>query len=909
MPRSEQPLADAGGVLGQFAAELRQLRERAGSVPYRQLARRCHYSASALSEAANGRKLPSLSLTLAYARACGGDVAEWETRWHEVNAALAADAANPANPADVPAAPGLVVDAVAPATLGQLPPREATFTGRGAELDTLADLLAAGSGAGVVVVTAVAGLAGVGKTALAVQAAHAAVRAELFPGGVLFVDLHGYGDAPVGADQALESLLRGLGVPAERIPPDPDGRAALYRSRLAERAGAVLVLVDNVASVEQVRPLVPADDRHRVLLTSRHTLPGLGARLLDLAVLAPAEAIELLESALRAADPDDGRISVDPVAAGELIRYCGYLPLALHMAAALLVTDPDQSVAELADELADAASRLSRLDDGDRGVRAAFDLSHQRLPPEQAMLFQYLGLHPGPEITAPVAAVLTDAASEDMRTDLRQLARAHMLERTGVRGRWRMHDLLGAYARTLAGRLPKDEHQDATGRLLEYYLHATRAADLHLTPGPHAVPHEETPPPEDSVAAALPRPRDRAEAMGWLEAERANLHACVAHAAATGHPGRAVRIAQAAASFLDQAGHWRQAQGVHRIAFQAACLTGDRPAQVRALNDLGHAQQRVDEYGEATENHTRALELAKLLDDRGGQAVALTHLGRKQHATGQYGEAIEYHTQALALYRELGDRHGQTAALNDLGRVQYLTGQYAVAIESYTQALELCRQLEDRPAEADTLHQLGRAQWRTGRNAAAVDSLTQALRRHQRLGDRRGQAAALTYLGAVHHATGQYAEAIGHHTRALELHRELGDRHGEAATLDYLGQAQQFTGAYERAADSLTQALELARRLGDPGGEVETLNHYAALVAVTVTPARGRELHERALRLAREIDAGKDEADALAGIAATYQAEGRADEADAWYRRALTLYQEMDCTTDVARVQAALDDR
>jgi tetratricopeptide (TPR) repeat protein len=914
MPRSEEPL-DGVGALVTFANELRELRRRAGGIPYRSMARLCHYSASALAEAANGRKLPSLAVTLAYVRACGGDAADWETRWRELSAAVAAEAE---------------AASVAPATLGQLPPRTLAFTGREAELTALAGLLApaepeadtdteteaetdagtrtgGAAGVGVVVVTAVAGLAGVGKTELAVQAAHAAVEAGHFPGGVLFVDLHGYDEAPVGAAQSLDALLRGLGAPPERIPADLDTRAAAYRARLAGHPGAVLVIADNASTVEQVRPLLPGDSRHRVVVTSRHTLPSLGARLLDLAVLPEGEAVALLAAALHAADPQDRRVEADPVGATRLAHCCGRLPLALQIAAALLVVDPDQTIAELAAELADAGRRLDRLADGERGVRAAFELSHQRLTPTQVRLFRLLGLHPGPEITAPVAAALADESESDARAALAQLTQAHMIERTGVPRRWRLHDLIAAYARELAARLSDDEREAALGKLLDYYLHATRAADQHLAEAGTAV-SDDQPGPERSIAALLPRLTNRDEAWAWLEAERANLHACAVHAAATGHPAHATGIAHAAATFLDQAGHWRHAEALHQAAAQAAQAAGNAHAHATALRDLGRVQYLTGQYAAAVDTHTAALALFQDLADWPSQAEALTQLGRAQQQSGQYAAATDNLTRALKLYRQVGNWRGQATALADLGAMHYLVGQLKAAVDSHTQALGLYRQLEDTDGQATALNDLGSVQRLVGEYASAIDNNTKAVELYRRLGNRRGEANALAELGPAQYLTGQYEAAADTLNQALELYRQLGDRHGHAAVLTELGVLLHLTGRHAAAADNLSQALDLCRRLGDVGAETWALNHYAALVAATDDPGRGRALHQEALRIARQIDARWDEANALAGIAATHHTEGDLGQAAAVYRQALTLYQDMGCQADSARLQAILAD-
>ena len=371
----------------------------------------------------------------------------------------------------------------------QLPALVAGFTGRDAELAQLAGLLESAAGAGAVVVSAVAGLAGVGKTALAIHAGHAARSAGKFPGGVLFIDLHGYDRAQVGPDQALDMLLRALGVSPEQIPEGTEERAGLYRSALAEKTDPILIVADNASAEAQVRLLLPGPGPHRVLVTSRHTLAGLGARLLDVTVLDQAAGVALLEQALRIARPDDDRISNHQEAALRLADACGGLPLALQITAALLKADPSRTVCEMADDLTDEIGRLDELryDDGSGAsapsVAAAFELSYRQLDAATARMFRLLPISLAPDVSTAVAATLAGLPVSDTRKVMSRLLAAHLVEPApGAAGRWRMHDLLHLYARRLAdAHAASDKHDEALDRLLGYYLETAQAADAHLT--------------------------------------------------------------------------------------------------------------------------------------------------------------------------------------------------------------------------------------------------------------------------------------------------------------------------------------------------------------------------------------------------------------------------------------------
>jgi hypothetical protein len=368
-------------------------------------------------------------------------------------------------------------DPIAPVRPAQLPPLISSFTGRNAELAVLTDLLDPARAADTVLVSAVAGLAGVGKTTLAIQAGHIARQNGWYSGGVLFIDLHGYDKIPVPPVEALEMLLRGLELPAEQMPPTIDERAALYRSKLAQINEPLLMIADNASSEAQVQPLLPGPGPHRVMITSRHTLAGLGARLVDVTILDQQSAIALMDRALRIARPHDNRISTSLAAARRLTTLCGGLPLALQIAAAILNSDPALGADELADELAAEQDRLSglRYDDNGRSgnprsVEAAFELSYARLDETSARVFRLISLVPDDDVSIEAASILAEMSLSGVRKVLRGLAIAHLIEASPkMTDRWRMHDLVRLYAQQLANKTAEEDGQkQAISRLLEH---------------------------------------------------------------------------------------------------------------------------------------------------------------------------------------------------------------------------------------------------------------------------------------------------------------------------------------------------------------------------------------------------------------------------------------------------------
>lgn len=541
-------------------------------------------------------------------------------------------------------------------------PAQPVFVGREGELSRLAQALAPaddGTAADSVAVVSVAGMAGVGKTAIAVRAASEASLAGWFPGGVLMVDLRGY-DSPerrVQPTAALASLLRASGVPSEQIPPEQAEREWLWRTLLAGELGPrrrILIVADNASSAEQVRPLVPAAGGHGVLVTSRHTLADLdGALLLDVPTLPPGPAVELLRQALEAAHPGDDRVRTAPEAAEQLARLCGGLPLAIRIVAALLAADPGQPIAELAEALASENRRLKELDyDGSLTVRAAFALSYQHLPQEQARLFRLLAVNPGPEVSIGAAAALLGRDITETRREAGRLRRAHLLEDGTARGRWRMHDLVRLFAVELADEDP--ERELAFDRLLGYYLTTCQDADRRIGSG-RATAGDQAP------------FRTRQDALEWLDAEHENLVKLIRISYDTERYAVVVGLSISLYEFFGLRLHVSDWIETHQLALVASRVLDDRQASARVRIHLGSGFWRLRQYPPAEHHYRRALETFTELGDRCGEADALRGLGTTCLSMKRHEAAVSCYQQALGIYRELADRSGQAAALNGIG--------------------------------------------------------------------------------------------------------------------------------------------------------------------------------------------------------------------------------------------------
>jgi DNA-binding SARP family transcriptional activator/tetratricopeptide (TPR) repeat protein len=783
--------------------------------------------------------------------------------------------------------------AAAPVVPRQLPAAPWYFTGREKELDRLA-VIAGGAGAqaGTVVISAIDGMAGIGKTALAVHAAHR--LAGRFPDGQLFLDLHGYtqGHPPRTASGALEWLLQALGVPPEGIPPDGEQAAALYRQRLA--GTRTLIVLDNAAHEAQVRPLLPGGGSCLVLVTSRRRLKALDdAQLVSLDLLSPPDAVALLRAV---AGP--GRIPAGDPLAGEVAGLCGYLPLALRIAASLLRHRPAWSMEHLAGQLRDQHQRVSALSDGERELEAVFDLSYASLQAPHRRLWRLLGLIPGPDLDAYAAAALAGADLARAAGLLEDLV-DHSLLAEYTPGRYRLHDLLRAHARALAGADPAPEREAAVDRLLHYYAHTAQKASVPIARTPMPVPDGPAP----AHAPALPGPES---ARTWLRTEQPSLEAAFTHARSHGLDGHVISLAAGLAEILLTDGPWARALDIRQAAADTAGRLGRLAAHAGALTDLGRVRTLIGDYPGAGEALTRALKVCRALGNPLGEAGALTSLGRVRGETGDYPGAGEALTRALEVYRALGNPLGEASALTDLARLRQATGDYPGAGDALTRALEIYDALSHRHGQANALTELGRVRHLTGDYPGAGEALTRALEVYRALGNRLGEANALTDLGRVTEATGDYPGAGDVLAQALELYRALGNRNGEAYALTNLGHVRHLAGDYARAGNALTGALEIYQALGNRGNKAWALNYYAATLAASGQRTRALALYQQALAMNHELNKPDDEAVSLEGIAEHHLAAGDPAQGTACLHQALEIYQRLGMAPDTHRVQNRL---
>jgi DNA-binding SARP family transcriptional activator/Tfp pilus assembly protein PilF len=644
----------------------------------------------------------------------------------------------------------------------QLPARTPFFVGREDKLAQLDKLMDSGD---TVVISAIDGTAGVGKTALAIHWAHEV--ADRFPGGQLYANLRGFhtSGTPMDPAEALRGFLEALGVAPDQLPATLDAQSALYRSLLAGRQ--VLVVLDNARDPDQVRPLLPGSPGCVAVVTSRSQLAGLvaqeGAHPVSLDALGHDEAFALLTRRL-----GHERVEAEPDAVAELVDHCARLPLALTIVAARAAVDERLPLGALTEELRDSASRLDALDAGEErtNVRTVFSWSYQHLSVPTARMFRLLGVHPGQDITLPAAESLS--GEPGARPLLRELARAHVLVEHRP-GRFACHDLLRAYA---ADQVDDTERSTALHRVLDHYLHTAHTAARLLDPARDAIT---LPPPQPGVR---PQPlRDYAQAWAWCAAEHQVLLSTVAEAARAGFDVHAWQISWALSTFLQRRGHWHDWAATQHTAVAAAERLGDRDAQARAHRSLGYAHILLGR--DARTDLRRADELYGATGNPAGQAHVRLTLAWVFEKESRYAEALEQARQALSLYRTGGHRVGEANAMA-------VVGWYHAQLGDHGEALESCEH---------------------------------ALRSHRELGDRDGQANTLYNLGYAHHHLGHHSEAIAYYRQAIDLRRALGDRYYEADVLTNLGDTHQAAGDLQSARDAWQRALAILTDLHHPDAD------------------------------------------------------------------------------------------
>ena len=735
----------------------------------------------------------------------------------------------------------------APSGPYQLPPDIEDFTGREVAVAQVQELLEREQ-ATAIVISAIAGKAGVGKTALAVRVAHR-LRPR-FADGQLYVNLRGAEDQALDPADVLAGFLRALGVEGAVIPEELEERVCLYRSRLADRR--VLVVVDNAASEAQVRPLLPGSRGCAVLVTSRARLGGLeAAHSLTLDVLDPDQAVELLA---RLAGPE--RVAAESEAARQIVRLCGWLPLAVRIAGARVAGRSHWRLALLAERLADEHRRLDELVVGDLEDRASVALSYRGRGEQERRLFRVLGLLVAPHFPAWVAATLLDIGLAEAEGLLECLVDAQLVEAAGQdqagQLRYRLHDLLRVYARErLRLEEPTAAQRAALERMLQAYLALAEQADALLEPS--GINHYGGDPargPRDHPAAAIVEH----DPLGWLEAEHASLVAAVDQGCDGGIVELGWRLATALVSFFGSRAHWDDWQHTHTIALAAVRRTGDREARGRVLGSVADLHMARNRFDEASRCLEQSLAAFRETGNRRGELQSLTGLGGIDRRQGRFGDAVTRLEQSLSGFREIGWRGGEAEVLFELGEAYREQGRAEAAVICLEESLRLMRALGDRLCEAPILRSLALTHCSQARFGEAIACLEQSLALTRASGDQHGQAYVLQSLGDVHRTQGRLEDAESCLEPSLALARATGDRTAEAYAMYSLGEVRREQSRLEEAAGCLEWSLAVFRERGLRQWEARTLKSLGMLRVAQGEQAAATTTWQSALAILRELD-------------------------------------------------------
>ncbi|MGA5703314.1 AfsR/SARP family transcriptional regulator [Peterkaempfera bronchialis] len=751
------------------------------------------------------------------------------------------------------------------------------FTGRRAELEVL--LAEPPSDTTSLPVTVIHGMPGVGKTTLAIRAAH--LLRDRYPHGLIHLDLHAYSrQAPREPSDALALLLTLVGTPPGTLPADLDGRASLWRDRMA--GSRALLVLDDVRDTAQIRPLLPGTPHCRVFITSRHRLADLeGAEPLSLDVPAAAEAVELftrIVGASRISDPESVRQAVD---------LCGRHPLAVQLMANRFRHRDAWDVDDLVDRLRQSPGQPGELDTLP-GVAGSFELSYSELGAAEQRLFRLLALHPGPDLTLYSATALDGRSPSDVRRSLDELTECHFMEEL-LRDRYCFHGLIRDFALRVSRRDDAEaERHAAMLRLLDYYLAVADDADRLVHPLRRRLDIRPENPP-----AARPAFTDADEAGAWMDVERSNLLA-VSRTAAAHSPTHARLIPHVLAKAFYSWGAWQVADGLHQAALGAWGEDGDQAARAQILVERASMLWTLGVHDGALRCGLDALRLSRAAQDPRGQAEALYQVGRARLVSGRPREVLLSLEEALLLHRETGNRRGEAEVRNLKGIALSRAGRFHEALEQFRSMLVLELEIGDKYGQMWALNNMGDSYSRLGRHQVARSHYDQAMALVRRVGGMQELGNVYDSYGNFYRETGEPFRALGYSRKAVDLFRALNDPRSESDSLISIGLTYQKLGRNADALIHFTMAERIALRIDS------RLTRQKALLGIAATRRASGQYKEalaadhEALRIARRMDAIFETAEAWGGLAQTAVALRRTTAARRFWLRALMLYQELD---------------
>jgi DNA-binding SARP family transcriptional activator/tetratricopeptide (TPR) repeat protein len=813
----------------------------------------------------NGRQADALSL---YRETRGRLVAEQGTEPGAPLAELhqrilAGDDRLATRPSGVIGAPAAVPDTPLPET--------PDFVGREHELR----LLTADHGPAPWVAV-IEGMPGVGKTALAARAA--GLASGQYPDGVIYLNLQSHDpDGPsLDPAEALHHLLRKLSVPAEQIPSATSARAALWRAHLSRRCA--VVILDDVAGADQIRPLLPVAGRSLVLITTRRRLTIGDARQLTLDVLSVADAVTLF----RRIAGEGGAMDDEQVAA--TVGLCGRLPLAVQLTAGRIAQAGPPALGSLLEEWPQYPAWLGGTGAASPEVIAAFDLSYRALDPDQQRFFRRLGASPCTAHSLASAAALAGCTPAEAEKALGVLLDCHLITQ-GPDEQFRLHDLIRGYAAARASRDDSGaEPGEAVGRLLRYYLHAADQADRVLHP------FRRRPGPQEPDLAGGPALEDAAH---WLDSEWRSILQAASYAGRHDWKRECADLSHLLAEFLEIRAYWDEAIAAHTLALQACRYLADPARTARASLALSVVSQQTGRHETAIPLAEEAAAIFRSLADRSGEAQSLDQVGLAHQRTARSREALAYFSEARILYEAAADQRGVADTLSHSGIASWHLGRYLEAHKHLRQALELYRDVGDRRGEAKALNNLGRVFLYNGEHAEALDAYQQSLQIFGEIGGPQNEAILCQAIGSVHRYRGSYEEALSAYRRALALYRAIGDLPDEADALNDIGAIYQSASCHDEALIHHQKARQIAEEIGDTVQQLIAVRMIADLHRVTGRCSEALDDYQAALKLAREIGDPYEEGKILQGMAEVTLYTQRRDAARIVFRQALDIFERL----------------
>ncbi|MEU5030252.1 AfsR/SARP family transcriptional regulator [Streptomyces milbemycinicus] len=762
-------------------------------------------------------------------------------------------------------------------------PYQPPLVGRRSELDALVATAGSEPANGrILTLETVSGMAGVGKTAVAVHTARS--LAPQYPDGQVFLDLRGHSSAqePLTSSAALAMLLRLFGVPAETIPVRLDELIAQWRTTIAERRA--LIVLDDAASPDQVSPLLPGSSPSLTIITSRRHLTGLPHALpVPLDVLPADDAVTLFRNFAGEARTQD----IPEIA--RVVRLCGYLPLAIELVANRFRSRPAWTLATLEERLTRGAGPLTEIRNADEEMVRAFALSYRTLDKAQRTTFRRLGLHPGPDFTTESAAALLDLSPEKTERLIEDLLECHLL-REPTPDRYRYHDLLGEYAQMLAYSEDTDQDREqALERLTTFYLLGAERADRLAYPRRARLDgHLVDQPP------ALPRLRNADEARAWFAAERGNLLAAEHHARTHGSPQCASRIAHALAGFLDAECHWQDAAEILQHAAAHWSRVADQCALCHALLCLSSNHASTGHYPLAAETGERALDIARSTGDEEAEAESYRVLGVLHWHLGENQTAVTLHQRALAINMKAGSLWDQARCRNNIAISLLALGEIDRALDHFRSAISGFRSAGDQSGLIRTLNNLGELYARKGDLTQARDTFEQLLPLTESTGNLYAHAMVRTNLAAILAESGDTGPALTLHRQALADFRTLGDRKSQATAYNGLGEAHHRNGAVKESIENHSKALDIARGIGTAEEITRALRGLGRAELVGGHLDLAAEHLGAAIATAHRVNALDEEARARGALAEVRLAAGDAGEARKLLQQALAALRSLN---------------